>query len=64
MNILISANSCNPYLGVLNSHKEELDKCSTCDMNCVVNNKLGEASKTQLIEMIGEEIAKWILCSR
>ena len=24
--------------------KEELDKCSTCDMNCVINNGLSEAS--------------------
>ena len=28
--------------------KEELDKCSTCDMNCVINNGLSEASKEQL----------------
>ena len=36
--------------------KEELDKCSTCDMNCVVNNGLSEASKAQLVEKTGEEI--------
>ena len=28
--------------------KEDLDKCSTCDMNCVINNGLSEASKEQL----------------
>ena len=28
--------------------KEELDKCSTCDVNCVINNGLSEASKEQL----------------
>jgi MoaA/NifB/PqqE/SkfB family radical SAM enzyme len=36
--------------------KEELDKCSTCDMNCVVNNGLSEASKEQLKNKTGEEI--------
>ena len=36
--------------------KEELDKCSTCDMNCVVNNGLSEASKEQLKHKTGEEI--------
>ncbi len=36
--------------------KEELDKCSTCDMNCVVNNGLSEASKAQLVGKTGEEI--------
>ena len=36
--------------------KEELDKCSTCDMNCVVNNGLSEASKAQLVGRTGEEI--------
>ncbi len=25
--------------------KEELDKCSTCDLNCVINDGLSEASK-------------------
>ena len=28
--------------------KEELDKCSTCDMCAVINNGLSEASKEQL----------------
>lgn len=56
MNILISAYCCNPYLGFLNSHKEKLDKCSACDMNCVVNNGLSEASKAQLVGRTGEEI--------
>lgn len=36
--------------------KEELDKCSTCDMNCVINNGLSDASKEQLKSMTGEEI--------
>ena len=36
--------------------KEELDKCSTCDMNCVVNDGLSEASKEVLKTMSGEEI--------
>lgn len=36
--------------------KEELDKCNTCDMNCVVSNGLSEASKAQLVEKTGEEI--------
>ena len=36
--------------------KENLDKCSTCDMNCVINNGLSEASKEQLKHKTGEEI--------
>ena len=36
--------------------KEELDKCSTCDMNCIVHDGLSEASKEQLKEKSGEEI--------
>lgn len=36
--------------------KEELDKCSTCDMNCVVNNGLSDASMEQLKNKTGEEI--------
>ena len=36
--------------------KEELDKCSTCDMCAVVNNGLSEASKEQLKHKTGEEI--------
>ena len=31
-------------------------KCSTCDMNCVINNGLSEASKEQLKHKTGEEI--------
>ncbi len=36
--------------------KEQLDKCSTCDFNAVVNNGLSEASKEQLKLRTGEEI--------
>ena len=36
--------------------KEELDKCSTCDLNCVINDGLSEASKKQLKDKTGEEI--------
>ena len=36
--------------------KEELDKCSTCDMCATVNNGLSEASKEQLKGRSGEEI--------
>ncbi|MDD5939306.1 MAG: radical SAM protein [Lachnospiraceae bacterium] len=36
--------------------KEELDKCSTCDLSCVVNNGLSEASNAQLKSRTGEEI--------
>ena len=36
--------------------KEELDKCSTCDMNCVISNGLSEASQEQLKHKTGEEI--------
>ena len=36
--------------------KEELDKCSTCDMDCVVNDGLSEKSKEQLKNKTGEEI--------
>jgi hypothetical protein len=36
--------------------KEELDRCSTCDMYCVVNNGLSESSKDILVSMSGEEI--------
>ena len=38
--------------------KEELDKCSTCDMNCVANDGLSEMSKEQLKNRTGEEIVK------
>ena len=36
--------------------KEDLDKLSTCDMNCVINNGLSSASNEQLKTMSGEEI--------
>lgn len=36
--------------------KEQLDKCSTCDFNAVVNDGLSEASKEQLKGRTGEEI--------
>ena len=36
--------------------KEELDKCSTCDMCAVANNGLSEASRAQLVGKTGEEI--------
>lgn len=39
-----------------NVTKEELDKCSTCDMNCIIDNGLSEASKAQLVGKTGEEI--------
>lgn len=38
--------------------KEELDKCSTCDLNCQVNNGLSEASKEQLKNKTGEELVE------
>lgn len=36
--------------------KEQLDKCSTCDNNAVVNNGLSAASKELLREKSGEEL--------
>lgn len=36
--------------------KEELDKCSTCDLCAVANDGLSEASKEQLKDRTGEEI--------
>lgn len=36
--------------------KEELDKCSTCELNAVINNGLSEASMEQLKGRTGEEI--------
>ena len=36
--------------------REELDKCSTCDLTCAVNNGLSEASQEQLRHKTGEEI--------
>ena len=36
--------------------KEELDKCSTCDMNAVINNGLSADSKEALKGKRGEDI--------
>ena len=36
--------------------KEELDKCSTCDMCATINDRVSAASKAQLIGKTGEEI--------
>lgn len=36
--------------------KEELDACSTCDMNCVVNDGLSVGSRDALKNMTGEKI--------
>ena len=36
--------------------KEELDSCSTCDMNCIANNGLSDESKKALENKTGEEI--------
>ena len=36
--------------------KEELDKLSPCDMRCVIDNGLSNASKEQLKTMSGEDI--------
>ena len=36
--------------------KEELDKCSTCDMCAVINDGLSVASREQLKDRSGEEI--------
>ena len=35
--------------------KEELDKCSTCDLSCPVNDGLSDNSREILKEMSGEE---------
>lgn len=43
--------------------KEELDKCSTCDMCAVVNNGLSETSKAQLVGKTGEEIVDGYSCT-
>ena len=36
--------------------KEDLDKCSTCDLCATINDGLSEDSKAQLIDRTGEEI--------
>ena len=38
--------------------KEELDKCSTCDMSCPVNDGLSDSSREQLKNKTGEEIVE------
>ncbi|MBS5858107.1 MAG: radical SAM/SPASM domain-containing protein [Clostridia bacterium] len=38
--------------------KEELDKCSTCDMNCKIHDGLSEKSRQQLKNKTGEEIVE------
>ena len=36
--------------------KDELDKCSTCDMCATINDGLSDASREQLKDRSGEEI--------
>ena len=36
--------------------KEELDRCSTCDVDCLINDGLSSASRERLKTMSGEEI--------
>ena len=36
--------------------KEDLDKCSTCDMRAVINDGLSETSRQQLVDRTGEDI--------
>ena len=38
--------------------KEELDKCSTCDLNCIVKDGLSKASKRELKNKTGEQIVE------
>ena len=38
--------------------KEELDKCSTCDLNAKINNGLSEMSMQELKDKTGEEIVR------
>lgn len=38
--------------------KEELDRCSTCDKDCIVNDGLSDKSREQLSTMTGEEIVE------
>ena len=38
--------------------KEELDRCSTCDLNAVVHDGLSKESKEQLKNMTGEQIVE------
>lgn len=41
-----------------NITKKQLDKCSTCDMNAVINDGLSEASRKELKYKTGEEIVE------
>ena len=52
-NVRINRTNSNSKKEIL---EEELDKCSTCDVNCVINNGLSEASKEQLKHKSGEQI--------
>jgi hypothetical protein len=36
--------------------KEELDKCSTCDLCATINDGLSDASREQLKDKTGEQI--------
>jgi hypothetical protein len=36
--------------------KEELDKCSTCDLCATINDGLSDVSRAQLKDKTGEEI--------
>lgn len=36
--------------------KENLDKCSTCEISCIVNDGLSKSSKEQLKFKSGEQI--------
>lgn len=47
-----------------NVTKEELDKCSTCDMCAVINDGLSEKSREQLKKKSGEEIVEQDLKSQ
>ena len=38
--------------------KEELDRCSTCDLNAIANDGLSKESKEQLKNMTGEQIVE------
>ena len=38
--------------------KEQLDRCSTCDLNAVISNGLSESSQAQLKDKTGEEIVE------
>lgn len=36
--------------------KEELDKCSTCEIDAIIHNGLSDDSKAQLFDRTGEQI--------